>query len=497
MNISIQHLMDVTGVKFGTSGARGLVKDMTDQVCYAYTIGFIQYLERKGELVPTSTIAVAGDLRPSTPRIMRAVMKAITDRGYSPINCGFIPSPAVALYGLMHKVPAIMVTGSHIPTDRNGIKFNKTAGEILKNDEAEIRSQLVMLDETIFDEKYAFINPPASNWDVDPTAKNEYMQRYLQFFDQNALNGLTIGVYQHSAVGRDILAEVVEKLGATVIPLGRSDTFIPVDTEAIREEDIALAKQWVKEYKLDAIFSTDGDSDRPLLATETGEWIRGDVGGILCARFLKVKFISTPVSCNTAVEKCGWFSAVNRTKIGSPYVIENMIETARQNPDATVVGYEANGGFLIQTPIAVSEKTLRALPTRDAFIYLIAITLLAKQEGKTLSQLVAGLPDRYTCSDRLQNFPQELSKKILGNFAKELPPEKISSRIEKAFGKIAGDFLKVDYTDGVQITFKNDEIIHLRPSGNAPEFRCYTEAASKERVAKLNAAVMNWLRNQS
>jgi phosphomannomutase len=44
--------------------------------------------------------------------------------GYRPVNCGKIPSPAVALFGLENKIPAIMVTGSHIPDDRNGIKFN-------------------------------------------------------------------------------------------------------------------------------------------------------------------------------------------------------------------------------------------------------------------------------------------------------------------------------------------------------------------------------------
>jgi len=29
----------------------------------------------------------------------------------------------------------------------------------------------------------------------------------------------------------------------------------------------------------------------------------------------------------------------------------------------------------------------------------------------------------------------------------------------------------IDYTDGVRIIFNNGEISHLRPSGNAPEFR--------------------------
>ena len=50
MKISISELMAKSGVAFGTSGARGLATAMTDSVCYAYTKGFLQYLEAIGEL---------------------------------------------------------------------------------------------------------------------------------------------------------------------------------------------------------------------------------------------------------------------------------------------------------------------------------------------------------------------------------------------------------------------------------------------------------------
>ena len=60
--------------------------------------------------------------------------------------------------------------------------------------------------------------------------------------------------------------------------------------------------------RFDAIFSTDGDSDRPLVADETGKWLRGDVAGILTARYCHAEAVVVPVSCNTAVERCGWFA---------------------------------------------------------------------------------------------------------------------------------------------------------------------------------------------
>ncbi len=57
------------------------------------------------------------------------------------------------------------------------------------------------------------------------------------------------------------------------------------------------------------------------------------------------------------------------------------------------------------------------------------------------------------------------------------------------FGPVAG----LDFTDGLRITFLSGEIAHLRPSGNAPELRAYTEAGSPERAAEMNAICMGIL----
>lgn len=492
MEIRVQDLMVESGVNFGTSGARGLAEDMTDFVCYVYTRGFLQYLETTGELNKSATeVAIAGDLRPSTDRIMQACRRAAADMGYAPINCGKIPSPAVALYGIVSSVPAIMVTGSHIPADRNGIKFNKSAGEILKHDEAGIREQSVTVDDSLFTDEGNFASPLTEEWAYSDAARSMYVHRYLDAFEAGCLKDKRIAVYQHSAVGRDIILEIVDGLGADAVALNRSNIFIPVDTEAIRPEDVELAAKWAAVESYDAIISTDGDSDRPLIADEKGRWLRGDVAGILCAKYLGADSVSTPVSCNSAVEKCGYFKSVSRTRIGSPFVIASMIDATKAGAK-TVVGYEANGGFLTNSDISLSGGKLRALPTRDAVILLLSIILLASREGKKISELTADLPSRYTASDRLKNFPREDSRAILDLFdTGDAAADK--AKATNVFGELCGACSGIDRTDGVRMTFDSDEIIHLRPSGNAPEFRCYNEAASEKRVAELNNACMKIL----
>jgi phosphomannomutase len=316
--------------------------------------------------------------------------------------------------------------------------------------------------------------------------------RYLNFFEHDALRGVRVGVYQHSAVGRDVLVKILSHLGAEVTPLGRSEKFIPVDTEAIRPEDVALARDWAATGKFDSIVSADGDSDRPLVSDERGNWLRGDIAGILCAKFLAADSVSTPVSCNSAVEKCGWFREVRRTRIGSPFVVAAMTEAAAAGAKR-VVGYEANGGFLLNSDIEAGAKKLRALPTRDAVIVMLGILLLAKAQRKTVAELAATLPARFTASDRLKDFATEKSAAILAGFnAGSAAADQAA--IEKMFGGICGTVAGLNRTDGLRITFANEEVIHLRPSGNAPEFRCYAEAATDERARQITSLALAQIR---
>jgi phosphomannomutase len=494
----IGDLMAESGVKFGTSGARGRVADMTDRVCYAYTLGFLQHAAACGALAPGGEVPIAGDLRPSTGAIMAACARAAGDLGYRPVNLGRIPSPALAAFGMARRAPSLMVTGSHIPDDRNGIKFNLPAGEILKADEAGIRAQVVALPEGLFAPGGAFADgAPAELPEAEPVGLDAYIARYLGFFPPDCLAGLRIGLYEHSGVGRDVFFAVLSGLGARVERLGRSETFIPVDTEAIRPEDVALARAWAADGAYDALVSADGDGDRPLVGDEHGEWLRGDIAGVLCARRLGAVGVVTPVSSNTAVEKCGWFAQVVRTRIGSPFVVAGMQELLHCGL-APVVGYEANGGFLLASDILEDGRRLSALPTRDALLVAVTILLSAREQGKAVSGLAADLPRRYTASDRIQDFPTELGEARLaamttGDAARD------RAAAEAVFGAAFGPVADMDTTDGVRVTFVNGEIAHLRPSGNAPELRAYTEADSPERAEEMNRICMDilasWLRD--
>lgn len=483
--LAVRDLMAQSGVAFGTSGARGEVVAMTDRICFAYTTGFLQHLRDQGEFAPGTRVALAGDLRPSTPRILTACAAAVRSLGGEPVFCGYVPTPALAAYAFAQAIPSLMVTGSHIPDDRNGIKFYRCAGEVLKDDEAGITGQAVTLDPELFGPDDQFLAPAPLPPVTDVTAA--YVSRYIDFFGADALSGLTIGVYQHSAVGRDVLVQMVEGLGGTALVLGRSETFIPVDTEAVRPEDIAAARGWAAEHGPYAIISTDGDSDRPLLANEAGEWLRGDRLGILCAQALGADHVVTPVSSNTALELTGQFAHVARTRIGSPYVIAAM-NAALAAGGTRVCGYEANGGFLLSSDIAQDGKVLTALPTRDAVLPILA-ALVASRGAGGLIALEAALPARVTYSDRIQAFPPADSKRLFAHL-QDGDAAVRDARLAGYFAGEHGGLASVDLTDGIRMTMADGVVVHLRGSGNAPELRCYTEAGDAAAAAAANAAAL-------
>ena len=459
-----------SGVAFGTSGARGLVVDFTPDVCAAFSIAFTNVI--KGDSF-FDTIAIAIDNRPSSYEIAQACACGLEQLDINVVFYGVLPTPALAYKAMQEGMPSIMITGSHIPFDRNGLKFYRPDGEITKQDEQGILNEAVLYT-SIGTNYYAELIQ-------DNAAKFAYIARYSELFDAETLLNKKIGVYEHSSSGRDIYKYLFELLGAEVVSLERSDTFVPIDTEAVSDEDKQKAIDWSTKYGLDAIFSTDGDGDRPLISDENGIWLRGDILGLLCSQLLGIDSLAVPVSCNTAIEKSNLFKQVIRTKIGSPYVIAEFSELNKES--AWVAGFEANGGYLLASDIEFNGKKLAALPTRDAL--LPALVLLAQKES--ISRQLDKVPKRFTASDRLQNFAREKSLEII----KELEHDASAFLIKLGYEH---DY-KVNTTDGLRITIQNGDIVHLRPSGNAPELRCYAESSSKDKAINLIVATFGLIQS--
>lgn len=530
-------------MRFGTSGRRGEIRHLTQLEIYINSLAELRYLQtlrlEQGGSKPGEEVFFGCDLRPSScsldpdtgrGEIAQAVARAIQDAGMKPVNLGALPTPALTAYALARGKASIMITGSHIPFDRNGYKLNTSRGELLKEHENPINQAVSALREEIYaqDASSAIFDPRGmlrQNVALAPAAADaaeEYIRRYTGFFSDCSLAGWRILAYQHSAVGRDLLVDLLRRFGAEVIPAGRSETFVPIDTENIGASQLATIQTLADEAGvLDAVVSTDGDSDRPLvLGVAPGGHLRfigGDLLGMIVAEYLNADAVVVPISCNDSIDRSSLASVLlPKTRIGSPYVIAGM-EKACHRGCKVVCGWEANGGFLLGSDVERNGKTLKALATRDAILPILCALFSAKEKGLTLTQLLDRVVCRYSKAALLPNFPRADSMKILAALTPSLEmrevvferehlvalgagckPIEISAELKRQFETIAEQLThffpatlgfaavaQINYTDGVRITFRNGEVAHVRPSGNADELRIYAVADSQKRADEI------------
>lgn len=509
-------------LQFGTSGRRGEVVHLSQLEIYISAAAEIDYLKtltpENGGVTAGDEFFIAYDLRPSSTsfvpsawgrgEIAQAVVQAIAGCGLRPVNLGCIPTPALTFYALSRQRGSIMITGSHIPFNRNGYKLNTSRGELLKHHEAPINRTVETVRERVYGQPFdqSPFNPhgmlKAGHQDLpaeDASARKAYQQRYLDFFAGRSLAGKRILVYQHSAVGRDLLVQVLEHFGAAVVPAGRSDTFVPIDTENIDDAQLAVIQSLVDQAgsPLDAVVSIDGDSDRPLvLGLDPGgnraRFFSGDLLGMVAAQFLGADAAVVPISCNDAIDRSAIAPVLEpKTRIGSPYVIAGMQEAIAKGRKI-VCGWEANGGFLLGSDINRNGRSLRALATRDAFLPILCVLFAAQDRNQPLTAVFDELPRRFSRSVLLKDFPRPISLRILQRFGRESNPQQVRKELGQVFTAVAGfsELRCIDYTDGLRITFLNGDVAHVRPSGNADELRMYAVADSIDRANTMAQAAV-------
>ena len=453
--------------QFGTSGLRGLAVELTDELCATYTAAFASLHAHNGRLF------VGQDKRASSPRIAAAVAKGAASQGLNVVDCGVLPTPALAGAALSEGTLSVMITGSHIPADRNGLKFYTSTGEFTKADEAPLAEAVAgwSLIEAV---------PTFAQHD----ASSAYVARYVNGLPAGCLSGLRVGMWMHSSGADVVLPAILEGLGAEVVCLGVTEDFTPVDTEAVDADTRAMLAAWVSEHRLDAMVSTDADADRPLMIDDKGRVLPGDILGPITARWCGAEEVVTTVSANTMVDLMQAFTQVARTKIGSPYVIAAMEDRMAAGVEK-IAGYEPNGGFLLGWDTS-GTATLPRLMTRDSTLPLVATLATAAGQGVSLSDMLGTFPERRTATDRLQDIPREKSLALVD----AILAGDLSMMPDDLGGQAA-----CDTTDGVRITFDTGRIVHIRPSGNAPELRCYVEAESDQAAGVVLTSVLSKLKD--
>ncbi len=428
------------GKLFGTNGIRGETKTFfTSEFCFRIGATFNAFLKENGK---QGTIAVAMDPRPGSQRIKTNLITGLGG-DWQITDQGIIPTPCLTYYVKENNLAGgIMITGSHVEEELNGLKFFFEGEEVSKKREKEI--------ETIFFDQFEnkqFQKEALPEIKKGNQAKELY-QEMLVNLAKGKLNRFRIIVDAGNGTQSEIMPSVLKKLGAEIIEQNcdLSKKLLTRDTE--EQNSFPRLIEATKEIGADLAMAYDPDGDRAIFITEKGEFLPGGVSASIIALNEPGETIVTPINTSSVVNHIG--KKVFRTKVGATYVAEKMKEKGVD------FGFESNGGTI----------SARFHYGRDGGITTIKMFNSLLDQDKSLSQLAATLPKYYIIKDKL-DCPSELNKIIL----------------EKA--KKAHQNYRIEDLDGLKIWLGEETWVLYRPSGNAPEFRVFAESRDEQEAKKL------------
>ncbi|HMD54360.1 MAG TPA: phosphoglucosamine mutase, partial [Phycisphaerae bacterium] len=216
----------------------------------------------------------------------------------------------------------------------------------------------------------------------------------------------------------------------------------------------------VKQKRAAVGFAQDPDADRLAVVDENGVYIGEEytlalavLNRLMSKHGLVVCNLSTSRMIDDIAAKHG--SRVMRAPVGEANVASLMLE------HNAIIGGEGNGGVI----------DLRIGPVRDSFIAMACILELMTRTGKTLSELVAGIPAYAMIKTKFpatRRQATELVEKVKNTFADQ----------------------KLDLQDGVRIDWP-EGWVHVRPSNTEPIARVIAEAEDEMTTKELIHRVEN------
>ncbi len=376
---------DIRGVALGDNAV------LTPDIAARYAVGFARWREREGQ--PLRTVNIGRDSRLTGPAIVKGVSDGLRSLGIDVTDFGLCTTPAMFMCLLTEGYQAdasLMITASHQPSDRNGIKFILPHGGLSGKE----------LDQVIACAKEAELGGEPTGRlterDYLPAYQHilaERIRRGLNTDAEKPLTGLHVAVDAGNGAG-GFYADMLNALGAKtggsqfLEPDGRFPNHIPNPED---EEAMAAISEAVKRSgaNLGVIFDT--DCDRAAIVDHTGREInRNRLIALISAILLKQSPGATIVTDSVTSSGLAQFIAARggkhyRFKRGYRNVIDEAI---RLNESG------------IECPLAIETSGHAALKENhflDDGMYLVTVLIVEamrlRREGKELSSLLNGLQE--------------------------------------------------------------------------------------------------------
>ena len=428
---------------------RGVVgKDLTEGIIELIGKAFGTYLRKDGR----KKVSLGRDCRLSSPAFAKAMTHGINSTGVDVVDIGMVTTPMVyfSLFNLDVE-GGVMITASHNPSEYNGVK-------------------LCVDKEALFGEEIQKIRRIADAGDFASGKGGveiaSIMDDYVKLLRENVKikPGIRVAIDCGNAMTGIVAPEILKEFGCEVTefyvtPDGRFPNHHP---DPMVEENLKDLINAVQKEKLDLGIGFDGDGDRIGVVDENGNIIWGDMLLTIFARdVLKTipgaKIIGE-VKCSTRlfkeIEKHGGRPIM--WKAGHSLIKHKM------KVDGAVLGGEMSGHIFFGDKFFGYD---------DAVYAALRLLEIISNTGKSVSELLDGIPPAFTTPEIRVECPDEIKFQLI---------EKVKEEFKKEYKVIDVDGVRIEFPDGWGL---------IRASNTQPALVLRFEAATKERLQEIRSLI--------
>jgi phosphoglucosamine mutase len=446
------------GRLFGTDGVRGLANgDLTPELALSVAVAAARVLV-ESDSSHTPLAIVGRDPRASGEMLEAAVVAGLTSAGANVVRVGVLPTPAVAyLVGQTNADLGVMLSASHNPMPDNGIKLFAAGGTKLP-DELEERIERAVED------GHGLIGRPtgAGIGRVNDLLDGaEHYIKHLVGSTPHPLAGIKVVVDCANGAASEVAPVAYEEAGAEVIAIHADPDGLNINDEC-GSTHLDKVREAVLAEGADLGLAHDGDADRCLAVTASGEVVDGDqIMAILALAMRDAGTLTDDTLVATVMSNLGLRIAMKQsgiklleTKVGDRYVLEAL------SADGLALGGEQSGHIVMPSFATTGDGVLTGL-------HLMA---QIASSGKSLADLAAVV----------HKLPQVLINVRVGDRAAGAAAPAVQAAVALAENELG----------------ETGRVL-LRPSGTEPLVRVMVEAESEEQAREVAERIADEVRAAS
>jgi phosphoglucomutase len=462
-----------SSIKFGTSGWRAVIaEEFTLANARRAVTGIARYVA--SQKARGARVVVGRDPRFLGETLVSLASDILAAHGITPLVVTEpAPTPALSYEVIRAQADgAINFTASHNPPEYNGIKFSTPDGapalpEVTHRIEAEI----------------ARLNgqPPAAGEPAQPVeiqVKSAYLARLRELVDLTTIRkaGLRVCFDPLWGAARGYPDTLLRDSGVQVWTVhDYRDVLFGGHAPEPDDHLLSELRRKMSETNSQIGIATDGDADRFGILDEDGSFLQPNYLIALLFDYL--------------VETRGWKNGVAKS-VATTNLINALARHYGVELHETPVGFKYIGELIKQDKIAIGGEESAGLsirghvPEKDGIIAgLLAAEMVARRRKplrEQLQMLFGKVGSYYPLRENFRLTPA----------VKEQFTSKLQTKPSEFFGRKVAQVVR---TDGLKLLFDDGSWVCYRLSGTEPVVRVYSEARSRDDLAKLSGHAKDWI----